>query len=143
MVRTGVVFDPEEGAFPALMKPFQWFIGGKIGTGRQMLSWISTEDVARAVVFLLDHREVTGPVNLTSPGALSNHMFAKALGRALGKPSFFPTPAFIIRASMGQMGDELIVKGQHVNPKKLIEAGFHFKHPTIESYLTEIFADQS
>ena len=86
------------------------FLGGHIGTGRQMVSWISTEDAARAIAFLLHHRDVTGPVNLTSPGAVSNRELAKALGRALGKPSLVPTPAWVIRAAMGKMGEELIVE---------------------------------
>lgn len=139
LLRTGVVFDLEDGAFPALVKPFRMFVGGRIGTGRQMVSWISTEDAARAIAFLLHHRDVTGPVNLTSPGAVSNCELAKALGRALGKPSLVPTPAWVIRAAMGQMGDELIVKGQHVYPKTLLDAGFSFSHPTLESYLSEMF----
>ena len=139
LLRTGVVFDLDDGAFPALMKPFRMFIGGKIGTGHQMLSWISTRDAARAIAFLLDHDDLTGPVNLTSPGAVSNRVLAREIGRALGKPSFFPTPAFVIRAGMGQMGDELIVKGQHVFPEKLLDAGFSFAHPTIEAYFSDVF----
>ncbi len=139
LLRTGVVFDLEDGALPALMKPFRMFVGGKIGTGHQMLSWISTRDAARAIAFLLNHGDLTGPVNLTSPGAVSNRVLAKKIGRALGKPSFLPTPAFAIRASMGQMGDELIVKGQHVFPEKLLNAGFSFAHPTIEAYFSDVF----
>jgi uncharacterized protein (TIGR01777 family) len=140
LLRTGVVFDATEGPLPQMMKPFKMFIGGKIGTGRQMMSWISVEDEARAINFLLDNRHITGPVNCTSPGACTNAEFAKALGKALGKPSFFATPAFAIRAAMGQMGDELIVKGQHVFPKKLLDAGFEFKHQTIKAYLDEAVA---
>lgn len=139
LLRTGVVFDLEEGALPALIKPFRMYIGGPIGTGRQMMSWISTRDAARAIAFLLDHRDITGPVNLTAPGAVSNRQFARALGKALGRPSFLPTPAFGIRAAMGQMGDELIVKGQHVYPAKLLDAGFTFVHPELEAYFFDVF----
>lgn len=139
LLRTGIVFDLEDGAFPSLMKPFRMFMGGKIGTGRQMLSWISTKDAARAIAFLLDNRAITGPFNLTSPGVVSNRAMANLLGKALGKPSLVPTPAFVIRAAMGQMGDELIVKGQHVYPEKLVNAGFKFAHSTLEEYFSEVF----
>lgn len=139
LLRTGVVFDVEDGALPALIKPFRMFFGGPIGTGRQMLSWISTDDAARAIAFLLDHRDITGPVNLTAPGAVSNRSFAKALGKAMHRPSLVTTPAFAIRAMMGQMGDELIIKGQHVFPEKLLSAGFEFDHPTLERFLADAF----
>ncbi|MEQ8747715.1 TIGR01777 family oxidoreductase [Pyruvatibacter sp.] len=140
LLRTGVVFDASEGPLPQIMKPFKMFVGGKIGSGRQMMSWISLEDEARAINFLLANRHITGPINCTSPGACTNAEFAKALGKALRKPSFFPTPALIIRATMGQMGDELIVKGQHVFPKKLLDSGFQFKHETINAYLSDAVA---
>lgn len=140
LLRTGVVFDLQDGALPALMKPFRMYVGGPIGTGRQVVSWISTRDAARAIAFLLERRDVIGPVNLTSPGAVSNRDLAKALGIALARPSVFPTPAFGIRATMGQMGDELIVKGQHVYPAKLLKAGFAFDHPTLEAYFSDVIA---
>jgi uncharacterized protein len=140
LLRTGVVFDRDEGALPALMKPFRWFMGGRIGSGQQMISWISSHDLARIIVFLINRTELTGPVNCVSPGALANRDFAGVLGQAMHKPSILPTPAFIIRAAMGQMGDELIVRGQHVYPQKLNDAGFTFTHASLRHYLSELFA---
>jgi hypothetical protein len=140
LLRTGVVLDLAEGALPALLKPFQMFIGGPIGTGQQMMSWISTADFARIIAFLIERPDITGPVNCTSPGACSNRDFARAVGRALGRPSAITTPAFIIRAAMGQMGDELVVKGQHVYPAKLLDAGFTFEHPTLAAFFDAVFS---
>lgn len=142
LLRIGVVLDPDEGALPEMMKPFKMFLGGPIGTGQQMMSWISTEDVARIIAFLLETKDLTGPVNCTSPGACSNRQFAKALGHAINRPGYIRTPAFVIRAAMGQMGDELIVKGQHVYPDKLLEAGFTFNHLTIEDYFDKTFGGE-
>ena len=139
MLRTGVVLDKTQGALPEIMKPFKMFVGGKVGTGRQMMSWISITDIARIIVFLLERPDITGPVNCVAPGACSNAEFTKALGKAMGRPSIFPTPAFVLRVAMGQMADELVIKGQHVYPEKLLNAGFQFQHESIEGYFGEAF----
>ncbi len=141
LLRTGVVLDVSEGALPEMMKPFKMFVGGKVGTGTQMMSWISIKDIARAIAFLLNRPDITGPVNCVAPGACSNAEFAKALGKAMSRPSFFATPAFVLRAAMGQMAEELILKGQHVYPEALLNAGFQFHHQTVENYFEEAFDD--
>lgn len=141
LLRSGVVFDDSEGALPEMMKPFKMFVGGKIGTGEQMISWISLEDEARIIAFLLERPDITGPVNCTAPDACSNAEFATALGKAMGKPSFFATPAFVLRAVMGQMAEELVLNGQNVYPQRLLEAGFQFRHQTLRDYFDETFAD--
>lgn len=140
MLRTGVILDPAEAVLEQLAKPFKFFVGGKIGTGNQVMSWISIEDSARAVLFLLEHPEIQGPVNLTSPGSCTNKEFAKALGAALGRPSVVPMPGFAMKAIMGQAGDELVLKGQRVLPVKLESAGFVFKDTSIETYLKKSYA---
>lgn len=142
LLRTGVVLDAAEGALPQMMKPYARFLGGPVGTGQQMMSWISSTDTARAIAFLVRRRDLTGPVNCTSPGACSNRRFARALGAAINRPSLVRTPAFVIRALMGQMGDELIVRGQHVYPEKLLYAGFEFSHPVIEDYLKQALSQR-
>ncbi|NCP65035.1 MAG: TIGR01777 family protein [Paraglaciecola sp.] len=139
LLRIGVVFHPDEGALPAMMQPFRYFIGGPVGSGQQMISWISTQDLARIMVFLISHPDISGPVNCVSPGAVSNREFAQTLGEAMRRPSVVTTPALVIRAAMGQMGDELIVKGQHVYPQKLIEAGFEFSYPNLRGYFSDHF----
>lgn len=139
LLRTGVVFDPSEGALQEMMRPFKMFMGGKIGTGRQMMSWISKDDIARIIAFLLERPDINGPVNCVAPNACDNAEFSSALSHAMSKPSLITTPAFLIRMIMGQMGDELIVKGQHVYPEKLLNADFKYKHETIQDYFEETF----
>jgi uncharacterized protein (TIGR01777 family) len=139
LLRTGVVLDRTKGALPEMMKPFKIFVGGKVGSGKQMISWISITDITQIIAFLLQHPDITGPVNCVAPGACSNAAFSKALGKALGRPSIFPTPAFVLRAAMGQMAEELILKGQHVYPEKLLDAGFQFRHQNIEDCFRETF----
>ncbi len=138
LLRTGVVLDLSEGALPAMKKPFEYYLGGTIGHGRQMMSWVSTLDIARIIEFLLEQPDIRGPVNCVAPIACDNRTFAKSLGKAMGKPSTIPTPAWVIKLAMGQMGEELLIKGQHVYPEKLLNAGFHFQDPTIESYFNSM-----
>ncbi|MEO0440803.1 MAG: TIGR01777 family oxidoreductase [Pseudomonadota bacterium] len=139
MLRIGVVLHPEEGPLPLMARQTKFFLGGPIGSGEQIMSWISSTDLARIIQFLIENPDITGPVNCTAPLACSNRAFSQALGKAMGRPSFFRTPAFVIRAAMGQMGDELVVHGQHVYPEKLLNSGFAFQHGKIEEYFSEIF----
>ncbi len=141
LLRLGVVFDRSSKALPAMAKPYSFFMGGPAGTGKQVFSWISIPDVVNAIGFLLKHPEITGPVNLVSPGACRQEEFSKALGKALGKPSFMPSPPFLIRMMMGQMGDELLLTGQRVVPEKLRQAGFVFQDTQIGEFLRAQFQE--
>lgn len=138
-LRLGVVFTPDDAVLRLFARLFGLFMGGPVGTGRQVMSWISVEDLVSAIVFLLDHREITGPVNMVSPGACQNRAFAQAMGGALGRPSSLRTPGFVIKALMGQMGDELVLHGQRVTPRRLLDAGFAFEHPDISDYLKKMY----
>lgn len=138
-LRLGVVFTPDDAVLRLFARLFGLFMGGPVGTGRQVMSWISVEDLVSALIFLLEHRDITGPVNLVSPGACQNREFARAMGRALGRPSVVRTPGFLIKTLMGQMGDELVLHGQRVTPKKLQDAGFVFEHPEISGYLRKTY----
>lgn len=139
LLRIGTVFDRNGGGLPILATPFRYFLGGRFGKGNQIISWVSLRDLVAAIEFLLDHPDLNGPINLVSPGACSNRIAARSLGKALNRPSFTPTPAFLIRAMMGQMGEELALKGQRVSPSKLLEAGFVFQDQDIEQCLREIY----
>jgi uncharacterized protein (TIGR01777 family) len=139
LLRIGVVFDRNEGALPTMATPFPYFLGGKSGTGKQIMSWVSLRDLVAAIEFIFDHPELNGPINIVSPGACSNQVFAQSLGKALGRPSFVPAPAFLIKALMGQLGQELVLTGQRVSPGKLLEAGFVFQDQDIEQCLREIY----
>ncbi|KPQ32259.1 MAG: putative nucleoside-diphosphate sugar epimerase [Phormidesmis priestleyi Ana] len=139
LLRIGVVFDRNEGALPTMATPFPYFLGGKSGTGKQIMSWVSLRDLVAAIEFIFDRPDLNGPINIVSPGVCSNRVFAQSLGKALGRPSFVPAPAFLIKALMGQLGQELVLTGQRVSPSKLLEAGFIFQDQDIEQCLREIY----
>ena len=138
ILRVGVVLDPTGGALKKMLLPFKWFMGGKIGSGRQFVSWIHHADLVGIILLLLDQAAAAGPVNATAPNPVTNQEFAKALGRALHRPSFMPTPAFMLRLFLGQVAN-VITKGQKVLPKKALDLGYQFQFPTMESALAEIF----
>ncbi len=135
LLRIGVVLDRKSGGLPAMAKPFELCFGGPAGSGKQMMSWISLRDLVNGIEFLIEHAEITGPVNLVSTGACNQRAFAKALGSALHKPSFIPTPAFMIEALMGEMGKELVLAGQRVKPALLLKEGFVFQDTEINTFL--------
>ncbi|MGB3637951.1 MAG: TIGR01777 family oxidoreductase [Rivularia sp. (in: cyanobacteria)] len=139
LLRIGFVLDRNGGGLAAMATPFSYFLGGKSGTGNQIMSWVSLRDLVAAIEFIFDHPELNGPINIVSPGACSNRVFAQSLGKALSRPSFVSAPAFLIEAMMGQMGQELVLTGQRVSPTKLWNAGFIFQDQDIEQYLREIY----
>ena len=122
-----------------MAKPFQFYMGGPVGTGEQVMSWISLRDVVAAIKFIIKQPDLTGPVNLTSTGACCQREFAKALGKALKKPSAVHMPAFMIKATMGQMGEELVLTGQRVTPSRLLKSGFQFQDTDIDIFLETLY----
>lgn len=139
LLRIGVVLDKSGGALPEIAKPYYFYMGGPAGSGKQIISWISLRDLVAGINFIINHPEINGPVNMVSPGACTQNDFSKALGKALGKPSVFRTPTFMINALMGQMGKELILSGQRVIPKKLQDSEFTFKDIEITNILNKTF----
>jgi len=133
--RFGVVLKKGKGFLKKLHPSFIFGLGSVIGNGRQMFSWVDSEDVVAAYRFLLAHREITGAVNVTSPNPCMQKEFAKAYAHSLHRPLFFTMPTYIIHLLFGEMGDTLISSGQRVIPKRLIEAGFEFKYPFIQEAL--------
>jgi len=137
-LRFGVVLAKQGGALPKIVQPFYFFLGGKIGTGQQPFSWIAIDDVIRAIDFLLEKRQIAGPVNIVAPGCITQHELAKAIGKILHKPSFMPTPAFILKLIFGEMARELLLEGQRVYPKILLDSGFIYSFSDIESALRHV-----
>lgn len=137
-VRVGVVLDKEGGALAKLLTPFKLFVGGPVGSGRQYMAWIHHEDMCGLFLFALDTPSCTGPLNGTAPAPVTNKEFSRALGKALGRPSFMWTPGFALRAALGEAA-EIVVNGQRVVPKKALALGYAFKYPTVESALAQIF----
>lgn len=132
--RTGVVIASEGPLLDKLELPFKLGVGGKVGSGRQYVPWISLSDQVRALRFLID-TELEGPVNLAAPAETTNHDMTKALGRVLRRPTILPIPVFAIRLLYGEMGASLANVSQRVVPEKLQQAGFAFEHETIEAAL--------
>jgi uncharacterized protein len=138
MPRTGIVLAPNGGALTKMVPPFKAFVGGPIGSGKQWFPWIHLQDEVDAILFSLDHQTLQGPVNLAAPGIVDMKDFAKALGRALHRPSWAPVPAPALRLAVGEFAEALL-SGQRAIPKKLESAGFKFKFPTLDAALADIF----
>ncbi|MHB8773030.1 MAG: TIGR01777 family oxidoreductase [Syntrophales bacterium] len=137
ITRFGIVLGKNGGALGQMIPLFRNFVGGPLGSGRQWFSWVHLHDLARAFSFLLNRRDASGPFNLCSPHPVRNRELGKALGSALHRPSLFPAPGFIIRLILGEFGDVLL-KGQRVIPRALLDAGFTFRYPHIEEALHEV-----
>ncbi|TAH37375.1 MAG: TIGR01777 family protein [Planctomycetota bacterium] len=135
--RLGMVLSAEGGALRKMLAPFRLGLGGAMGGGAQYWSWISLPDAAAALRFLL-RSELGGPVNLTAPNPVPQREFARALGRALGRPAFVPMPAFAARLALGEMADALMLSSARVVPRRLLDAGFRFRHPELAPALPEL-----
>ena len=139
VIRSGVVFSTKGGVLPMLSLPFKLFVGGKIGKGDQQMSWIHIDDEVGAIKFLIHTSSTSGPYNLTAPEPLTNEQMAKALGRAMKRPSGFPTPGFPFKLAFGELGDMLLLKGQRAVPTPLQESGYSFHYPEAEGALKDLF----
>ena len=137
MTRFGIVLGEKGGALSQMIPLFKKYIGGPIGSGNQWFSWVHIKDLAEAFVFLIRHPEISGPVNVCSPNPVRNRDLAKALGKALHKPSFMPAPGFMVKLVLGEFGS-VILEGQRVIPRRLLENGFVFQYPDIEKALQGI-----
>jgi uncharacterized protein (TIGR01777 family) len=135
-IRTGLVLSPSGGLL-ALVRPlFKGFLGGRIGSGRQYLPWVSLDDEVSAIAFAVETDGLSGPVNVTGPVPVTNAEFTSELGAALGRPTPLPVPAFAVTATLGEMGREMLLTGQRAVPKALLDAGFQFRHHTIGDALS-------
>lgn len=132
ILRSGVVLTRNGGILGRMAPPFRWFVGGAVAGGHQYLSWIHVDDWVRLVQWALDHGDVTGAYNATSPEPATNMAFSRALARAIRRPSWVRVPAFALRAVYGEMADVMLVRGQRVVPKRACEQGFHFQYPKLD-----------
>ena len=138
VIRTGVVLGRNGGAFAKLVKPFRFFLGGYLGNGRQWFSWIHLEDEVAAIKFLLENEHLKGVFNLTAPQPVTMKEFCKILGKVLHRPARLNVPAFAARLAFGEMANEMLLSGQKVLPKRLLNTGFNFKYTTVEQALNII-----
>jgi uncharacterized protein (TIGR01777 family) len=137
LTRFGIVLGEEGGTLSQMVPLYKYYIGGSIGSGKQWFSWIHIQDLVEAIVVLMSQPEVSGPLNLCSPNPVRNKDLAKALGKALHRPSFFPAPAFMVRLILGEFGT-LILKGQRVLPRRLLDNGFVFQYPDLGKALQSL-----
>ena len=134
-MRIGIVISAQGGVLTKLLTPFLLGAGGPIAGGRQGMSWIALDDLIAAITFAIDNENISGALNATAPAPLSNRDFGRVLARVLHRPFLAPLPAFVVRAIFGEMGEELLLQGAFVQPKKLLEHGFRFDFPKLESVL--------
>jgi uncharacterized protein (TIGR01777 family) len=140
-IRSGVVLSPKGGALRKQLLPFKLGVGGKLGSGDQYLSWISLEDEIGAIEFLLGRDDISGPVNITSPNPVTNTEFTRALGAALGRPTFMPVPTLALKLLFSnEMTEEMLLGGQRVLPERLQEAGYEFSDPEVGIALRKMLA---
>lgn len=138
--RFGIILDRDGGALAKMLPPFRMGIGGRIGDGKQWMSWIALADVVSALEFVIENRSLSGPVNFVAPNPVTNATFTSTLGRILGRPTFLPVPVFGARLAFGEMADALLLSSQRVEPNRLNETGFRFQYPSLKDALSEILS---
>jgi uncharacterized protein (TIGR01777 family) len=137
-IRIGVVLSASGGALHAMLLPFRMGVGGKMGSGRQWMSWVHIDDLVGAVQHVIKCDMLRGPVNAVAPNPARNAEFTKVLASVLSRPAIFPMPAFAARLVFGQMGDELLLASQRVEPAKLLTSGYFFKKSDLKTALEAI-----
>ncbi|GAA3734691.1 hypothetical protein HDA32_003887 [Spinactinospora alkalitolerans] len=137
-LRTGVVLARSGGLLGTVLPLFRAGLGGRLGDGRQYMSWIGLADQVAAIRFLLERPDITGPVNLSAPAPVRNADYTAALGRALGRPAVFAVPGFAMRAALGGFADEAALVSQRAVPQRLLAAGYSFRHGDVHSAISGI-----
>ena len=137
ITRFGIVMGEKGGALSQMIPLFKKYIGGPIGSGKQWFSWVHIKDLSEAFAFLVKHQEISGPVNVCAPNPVRNKDLAKALGKVLHRPSFMPAPGFMVKLVLGEFGS-VILEGQRVIPRRLLDNGFTFQYPDIDKALQGI-----
>lgn len=134
--RIGVVLSAQGGALQKMILPFKMGFGGKIGNGKQWMSWIALDDLLEGIFFILKNPSISGAVNAVSPHPIRNLEFTQTLGKILHRPTFIPLPAFAAKLAFGEMAEEVLLASAKVIPEKLLKAGFQFKHPNLSETLS-------
>lgn len=137
-LRFGVILSGAGGALKKMLTPFQMGVGGKLGDGKQYMSWITIDDAVSAIEHALVNDSLRGAVNVVAPEPVTNYEFTKAMGRVLSRPTIFPVPAFAARLAFGEMADATVLASQRVEPARLKETGFVFKYPKLEDALRHL-----
>jgi len=138
LLRLGIVLTPAGGALQRLIPAFRAGLGGRMGSGRQYMSWVGIDDVLGSIHFALFNRGLHGPVNVVSPKPVTNRELTETLGRIMGMPALFPVPSWIIRGVFGEMGKEVLLSSTRVSPEKLIHEGYSFRHEALADALRHV-----
>ncbi|OAH53041.1 MULTISPECIES: TIGR01777 family oxidoreductase [Bacillaceae] len=138
LTRFGIILGTEDGALPRMAMPYKLFVGGKIGTGHQWMSWIHVNDVVRAIRFAGENESLQGPLNVTAPNPVHMNDLGKTLAKVLSRPHWLFIPALALKAGLGEMST-LILDGQKVLPEKLLQSGFQFKFPLVRGALDDLY----
>ena len=139
--RFGVVLSPGGGALKRMLLLFRLGLGGRLGSGRQWMSWITLDDAVDAILRLLTDARLQGPVNVTSPEPVTNREFTSTLAQVLSRPAIFPVPAMALRVGLGEMARGTVLSSSRVLPAKLLSAGHRFRHPGLESALRHVLGN--
>lgn len=137
-LRFGLILSAKGGALKKMLPPFEVGAGGKIGSGRQFMSWIAIDDVVAAIRHAIGTPSLAGPVNAVSPSPVTNADFTRILARTLSRPAVMPLPAFAARLMLGEMADALLLASARIVPRRLIESGFRFSYPELEGALRHV-----
>lgn len=140
-LRFGVILAANGGALAKMLPPFRMGIGGRIGDGKQWMSWIALDDVVSIIEFVIANESLSGPINVVAPNPVRNAEFTSALGKALSRPTFVPVPAFGARLAFGEMADALLLSSQRVEPERLKEAGYKFQFPELRAALKKVLSE--
>jgi uncharacterized protein (TIGR01777 family) len=139
-LRTGIVLSPKGGALGAMLVPFRVGLGGRTGDGRQWMSWIDVGDMVGGILHILKNSGMRGPVNMVAPAPVTNAEFAKTLASVVRRPAIFPMPAFVAKLAFGEMGEELLLGSQKVEPGKLVAGGYLFRCRELRASLEGLLA---
>jgi uncharacterized protein (TIGR01777 family) len=140
-IRVGLVLGNDAGAFPKMTLPYKLGVGGKIGSGKQWISWIHIEDMVRLIDYCIQHEEMSGPVNATAPNPVTNDQFGRAIAKAWHRPHWFPLPAGMMKLVFGELST-LLLDGQKVLPYVLLTHGFTFNYPAIDQAMRDLSANK-
>jgi uncharacterized protein len=140
-MRFGLVLAPHGGVLPHMVSVFQLGLAGRLGSGRQYVSWVALADAAAAIQFALDRPDISGPVNVVAPQPVTNAQFTKTLAGVLGRPAVLPIPGFALRILFGERADELLLSSTRVVPRRLTAAGFEFWYPDLATTLAELLEE--
>ncbi|MBV9210410.1 MAG: TIGR01777 family oxidoreductase [Acidobacteria bacterium] len=140
--RIGIVLSKKGGALAKMLTPFQFGVGGKVGSGKQFMSWVALDDVAGIIVYALENEALSGAVNTVAPTPVTNYEFTKTLGRVISRPTIFPIPAFGLKLAFGaEMAEGTLLSSARVEPARLKQAGYEFQYPTLEAALRHLLKE--